>query len=739
MVYQGSPGPRSDLTTRIARGIHSTTHREFKTMMTRNLPTQYLVLVLLLSHVPTTLAATDTTTEPQLVPFSPLDVFELEWASDPQISPDGERVVYVRGGFDVMKDRRRSSLWIVDADGSGHEQLSDGEANASSPRWSPDGDRIAWVAGTDEGSEIFVRWLASGRTARLSQLPASPRHLTWSPDGAQLAFSMLVRDEAPKLVKPPKKPEGAEWAEPPRVTTRLYHEADGRGRLEPGFHQLFVLPAVGGTARQVTTGDFHHRDAPVFTPDGKTLVFSANRDPEWEYRFVDSEIHALSLTDGTIEKLTERNGPDNEPVLSPDGEHIAWLGYDDKVQTYQVDELYVMRRDGSNKRCLTTGFDRSVSDPVWATDGRAIYVRHGDRGRTKVARIALDGTVETLVDDVGGTSIGRPYGGGSFTVSAGGALAYTATDPTRPADVVLHHGTTHRRLTALNDDLLPHRELGRVEEIVFASSHDGLEIQGWIVEPPGFDPEKKYPLLLEIHGGPIADYGARFSAEMQLYAAAGYMVLYLNPRGSTGYGEHFGNLLHHDYPGNDYDDLMSGVDAVIAQGHVDPDRLYVTGGSAGGIMTAWMVGTTDRFRAAAVVKPVINWYSKVLVADNYFYYHDYRYPGSPWENPETYLKYSPISRVGNVSTPSLVMVGTDDLRTPLSEAKQLYHALKLRRIDTALVEIPGASHAIGRRPSQMITKVAHVLAWFAKYGGPGGEPDGEETDDEALVDGFQGR
>ena len=224
-------------------------------------------------------------------------------------------------------------------------------------------------------------------------------------------------------------------------------------------------------------------------------------------------------------------------------------------------------------------------------------------------------------------------------------------------------------------------------------------------------------LLLEIHGGPIANYGARFSAEFQLYAAAGYVVFYANPRGSTGYGEAFGNLLHHDYPGQDYDDLMSGVNAVIAKGYVDKDRLYVTGGSAGGIMTAWIVGKTDRFRAAAVVKPVINWYSKVLVADNYFYYHNYRYPGSPWENPEAYLKYSPISLVGKVTTPTLVMVGTADLRTPLSESKQLYHALKLRKIETALVEILGASHHIAARPSQLIAKVAHVLAWFEKHGG----------------------
>ncbi|MFQ5412718.1 MAG: alpha/beta hydrolase family protein, partial [Phycisphaerae bacterium] len=289
--------------------------------------------------------------------------------------------------------------------------------------------------------------------------------------------------------------------------------------------------------------------------------------------------------------------------------------------------------------------------------------------------------------------------------------------PDHPADVRVgqagQEGT--RAVTALNADLLPHRQLGEVEEIWLESSFDRWQIQAWIVKPPGFDPARKYPLLLEIHGGPISNYGDRFSAEMQLYAAAGYVVVYANPRGSTSYGEAFGNLLYHNYPGEDYDDLISAVDAVISRGYVDERNLFVTGGSAGGIMTAWIVGRTDRFRAAVISKPVINWYSKVLVADNYYAYHRYRYPGSPWENPEEYLKFSPISLVGNVSTPSLLMGGTSDLRTPLSEARQFYHALKLRRIDTALVEIPGASHNIAARPSQLITKVAHALAWFEKY------------------------
>ena len=681
--------------------------------MIRSLPLAFLLLLL----------AAVSSAEDTLRPFSERDVFELEWASDPQIAPDGSRVVYVRNGMSVMTDRRVASLWIVDADGENHRKLSPGETSESSPRWSPSGDRIAYVARTDQGSEIFVRWLNSGQSARLTQLPRSPQGLVWSPDGRWLAFSMLVPEKPPKLVKPLEKPRDAEWAEPPRVITRVYHEADGRGALETGYRHLFVLPAEGGTPRQVTSGSFHHTEAPSWTPDGGSLVFSANRGEDWEYDFHESEIHRLDLADGTLATLTDRNGPDQQPTVSPDGEWIAYIGFDDRVQTYQVDRLHVMRLDGSDGRVLTADFDRSVGAPAWSADGRSVWVRYDDQGTIRVAAVGLDGSRTERVGDLGGTSIGRPYGGGSYSVAEDGSIAYTIASVDRPADVALARSDAKPdaslRLTDLNGELLGHRDLGAVEEIWVDSSHDGLPIHAWVVTPPGFDPAKEYPLLLEIHGGPTANYGSRFAAEIQLFAAAGHVVVYANPRGSTGYGEHFGNLLHHDYPGNDYDDVMSVVDAVIARGSIDTDRLYVTGGSAGGILTAWIVGTTDRFRAAAVVKPVINWYSKVLVADNYFYYYDYRYPGSPWENPEIYLKYSPISRVGNVSTPTLVMVGTEDLRTPLSEAKQLYHALKLRRIDTALVEIPGAAHHISARPSQLVAKVAHVLAWFEQYGGEG--------------------
>ena len=646
-----------------------------------------------------------------------LDIFQFEYASDPQISPDGSKVVYVRYGLDIMKDRKKRSLWLINSDGSEHQKLTSREVSESSPRWSPDGGRIAFVSGTDEGSEVYVYWLSTGRIARLTQLDRSPGGISWSPNGKLISFSMLVPERPPILVKAPKKPKGAQWADPPRVTTRLKHEADGSGYTEQGYRHLFVIPSEGGTARQVTTGDFQHRGTPAWTKDSKQLVFTSNRNENWEYDFRNSELYKVDIATGDIIQLTDRNGPDHGAAISPDSKKIAWLGFDDKVQTYQVTRLYVMNIDGSGKKEIVTNLDRSLSSLTWNTKGDGLYFEFDDKGNTKIGFTDLNGKARVVAHNLGGTAFGRPYSGGSYSLSTNEQIAYTYTTPKAPSDVTIAQkgGKELKKVTNLNSDLLDYRQLGEVEEIWYKSSVDQRDIQGWIVKPPYFDANKDYPLIVENHGGPISNYGDRFSPEIQLFAAAGYVVFYPNPRGSTSYGEEFGNLLYHNYPGDDYHDVMDGVDAVLKQGYVSDDSLFVTGGSAGGIMTAWIIGSNNRFRAAAVVKPVMNWISKTLVADNYFYYYESRFPGKPWENMDIYMKYSPISLVGNVQTPTLVMGGMEDLRTPISESKQLYHALKVRKIETALVEIPGAYHGIVNRPSQLITKVDHILAWFAKY------------------------
>lgn len=649
--------------------------------------------------------------------FSYLDVFDLQYASDPQISPNGEWIVYRRMGFDIMKDRSKGNLWMVKLDGSEHQKLTSNETNESSPRWSPSGDRIVFSASTSEGSEVYMYWVASGKVAKLTQLPFSPSSLTWSPNGREIAFSMNVPKKAPVIAKIPAKPKGAKWADAPRITDRVYHEADGRGYIKPGFNHVFVIPASGGAARQITSGDWHHRGPLSWGSNGSKIYFSANRSEDWEYTFRNSEIYAVTVKDGTIEALTDRNGPDYNPVVSPDGKSIAYLGFEDKVQAYQVRKIHVMNTDGSNKRVLSDALDRGASNIKWNSKGDGLYFQYDDKGNSKIGFISLSGKVSKLADNVGGTTLGRPYASGSYSASTNGTLVYTQSRPDYPAElaVLKPKAKTPLKITALNKALLDYRNLGKVEEVWYKSSVDNRDVQGWVVYPPNYDATKKYPFMVENHGGPILNYGDRFSAEMQLYAAAGYIVFYPNPRGSTSYGEEFGNLLYNNYPGEDYNDVMDGVDHCIGMGIAHEDQLFVTGGSAGGIMSAWMIGKNKRFEAAVVAKPVMNWISKTLVADNYFYYAEHRYPGQPWENFEGYWKFSPISLVGNIETPTMVMVGMNDLRTPPSEAKQLYHALKLRKIETVLVEIPGASHGIASKPSNLITKIAHTVAWFDKY------------------------
>jgi len=649
--------------------------------------------------------------------FSYLDVFKLEYVSEPQIAPNGSRIVYRRMGFDIMKDKADGNLWIINSDGSGNQKLTLRETSEQSPRWSPSGDRIAFISSTTEGSEIYMYWLDSGKLAKISQLPFSPSSLTWSPKGDQLAFSMNVEKDPPVIAKIPEKPEGAKWAEKPRITDRLYHEADGRGYIKPGFNHIFIIPAQGGAVRQITSGDYHHRGQLSWSAEGDRIFFSGNRTQNWEYDFRNSEIYQVEVASGRIEALTERNGPDNNPVVSPNGKYIAYLGYEDKVQTYQVRQVHIMNTDGTGTRVLSKDLDRSISSMIWDAKNAGLYISYDDKGNTKVGYISLDGKISKLADDLGGTSIGRPYSGGSFSASQNGTIAFTQSRPDYPAELAVWSSKSRRttRITALNKALFDYRTLGNVEEVWYKSSVDQRDLQGWVVYPPNYDKNIKYPFLVENHGGPVLNYGDRFSAEIQLYAAAGYIVFYPNARGSTSYGEEFGNLLYNNYPGDDYNDVMDGVDYCIKNGIAYEDQLYVTGGSAGGIMTAWIIGKNKRFRAAVVAKPVMNWISKTLVADNYFGYANSRYPGQPWENFEGYWKFSPLSLVGNIETPTMVMVGMEDLRTPPSEAKQLYHALKLRKIETVLVEIPGASHGIASKPSNLITKIAHTIAWFEKY------------------------
>ncbi|MEA3064852.1 MAG: hypothetical protein QOJ27_1298, partial [Sphingomonadales bacterium] len=639
--------------------------------------------------------------------FEARDLFSLEAASDPQISPDGSKIAYVRRSGDIMIDRMRPTIWLVDTRSGEQVPLAAGPGSHSQPRWSPDGRRLAYISTAEGGSaQLFVRWMGSGEAVRITGLPDTPSSIAWSPDGRQIAYTMFVPGDGLKLGALPPKPEGAQWAPPLEIHSDVTYRTDEEGYLKPGFSHIFLVAADGGAPRQMSFGSVHDNGPLSWTPDGRTILFSSNRSPNWAREGFNTEVYALDLASGAIAALTSRNGPDNEPVISPDGRLIAYTGYDDKERGYENARLYVMERDGGSPRALTASLDRSVDSPLWAADGRSVYVAYDDKGLRKVARVGLDGSVRTVAEGLSSSSLDRPYTGGSYSVARDGALAIPSGSAQRPPDVALVRNGAKRTFTRLNAELLDGKRLGEVRHLD-VTAPDNRPIDAWLTLPPNRADGRRVPLILEIHGGPFAAYGPYFSTDNQLYAAAGYAVLSVNPRGSTSYGEEFANLIHHAYPGRDYDDLMAAVDAAIAGGYADPDKLFVTGGSGGGVLTAWIVGKTDRFKAAATQKPVIDWTSFALTADGPAFFSRYWFGKYPWEDHEAFWTRSPLSLVGNVKTPTLVVVGSQDYRTPVSEAEQYYTALQLRGVPTALVKVPGASHGgIAARPSQAAAKAA---------------------------------
>ena len=650
-----------------------------------------------------------------VTPLAYDDVFALEIAADPQVHRDGETVVFVRRSMNRETDRVVGRLWQVRTDGSDLRPLTQGDGSESAPRWSPSFDRLAYVSNASGRAQVHIRWQDSGHSARISDLPAAPANLSWSPDGEWLAFTMFESKPQQAPVQLPGKPAGADWADAPIYIDSVQYRRDGAGYLPAGHSHVYLMPAEGGTPRQVTKGEFSVGGNLSWAADGSALYFSANMHANPIDSPVDSGIYRLDLDTQALTKLTDRDGPDSSPKVSPNGRHIAFLGYDDRKLAHQANRLYVMDIDGTNVRNLTEDLDRSVSDFEWTADGRSLFFSYDDKGQGHLALQSLRGVTETLTDGLGGLSYSRPYTGGQFSVAANDTVVFTQLAHDRPAELAVLQGSQTRQITNINRDFLAKRTLARVEEFWVESSVDEQNIQGWIMYPPGFDERQSYPLILEIHGGPHTAYGPVFAMELQLMAAQGYVVIYTNPRGSSSYGEDFANLIHHNYPSQDYNDLMDAVDAVVARGFVNPDELFIMGGSGGGVLTSWSIAHTDRFAAAAVVNPVINWFSFVLTADMYPYFSQYWFPGLPWDNLEHYMQHSPISHVGKVETPVLLFTGESDHRTPISETEQYYQALQLRGIDSAMVRVPGASHALHARPSNLMAKPAYAVYWFERY------------------------
>ena len=645
--------------------------------------------------------------------LEPIDVFDLEYVSNPQISSQGDKILYQRNFKDIMTDSNLSNIWIVNFDGSDNRPVTTGNSNDFSPRWSNSGKMFTYKSDLDGNTQLYLHNLENNTTQKLTNLQSSVGKVEWSDDDKYLLFTSFVENTKNELIKMPSKPEGAEWNKPPIEIDDMVYRYDGGGYRKNGNTQIFILPVEGGTPRQVS--DIEKNINSAIWLDNNRVLFSANLHDNSDFEPNNSEIYLLNIRTGDVSQLTKRFGPDFSPVVSPDKTKIAFLGYDDKFLGYQQNSLYVMGPDGDNVKMISEDFDRNIQNITWSGDGKGLFFQYDSEGMTRIAYMSLSGKVKDIVNELGGLSLGRPYSGASHSMSKNGRYAFTYGNVYNPSDLASGYNGSKNRLTDLNKDLFDYKKLGKVEEVWYESTFDGRKVQGWLVYPPNFDSSKKYPLILEIHGGPFTNYGFRFSAEVQLFASKGYFVLYTNPRGSTSYGKDFANLIHHNYPSQDYDDLMSGVDYVLEKGYIDNDNLFVTGGSGGGVLTSWVVGKTDRFNAAVVAKPVINWYSFVLYADNISFFYKYWFSGMPWDNLEEYMKRSPISYVGNVKTPTMLLTGEDDYRTPMAESEQFYAGLKLNKVESMLVRIPGASHGIAEKPSNLIAKVNAITAWFDKY------------------------
>ena len=650
-------------------------------------------------------------------PISAMDVFKIAYASNPVISADGKTIAFHRYSMDVMTDQRKNDLWLIDADGKKQRQISKGFDAVGAAAFTRSGDAIAFVAYKGDTSHIYVQQLNSSKRTELGEGLSGPANLAFSPDGKWLAFTMPVSFEPDTMGTIPSPPEGAEWAEPIVVETRTQFRVDGAGYLPFSRHQVFLIPTQGGVAQQLTQGQQDHNSAIEWLPDSSALMlsinFKNNVNKPW-----DTDIVRLDLQTGQLSAFTTQSGPDSAPKISPNGKRIAWVGHQDKPSVYHEYQLYTAKLDGSDIRELTTDHDLSVIDFAWHPDNQQHYIQYEERGQNVLALLAADGSVSVLTDKLSGWELDQPYVQGQFSTSAGVA-AVTLGDTITPTELgVVDRQGRVQMITDFNRSLHDSVRLATVEERTVKSSVDQREIQYWIMRPPNFDANKSYPMMLQIHGGPWASYGPQFAANNQLYAAAGYVVVYGNPRGSTGYGADFAHTIDFNFPSRDYDDLMDMVDDTVAMGFVDKQQLYVFGGSGGGTLTAWIVGKTDRFRAAVAVNPVINWTSLALTSDLDKLIANYWFTDLPWENPSDYWSYSPLSLVGNVSTPTMLMTGEEDWRTPIWEAEQYFNALQIEGVDTALVRVPGASHQIEHRPSQLLAKVNAILAWFERYSKP---------------------
>ena len=629
-----------------------------------------------------------------------------EWTSNPTISPNGEQILYSRSWINLIDDKRETDLWIMNKNGSTNRFF----LNGSNGKWSPDGSKIAFIKkGEPNGTQIFIKYLGlEGEPTQITKLEKSPSSMEWSPDGKFIAFLMHVSSEAAlDPIGVPERPKGATWTKGPQVIDQVDYSQDRVGFLERGFRQIFVVPSEGGTARQITFGEFDDISGGIsWLKDSESIVFSSYQKEDAEYARGQSNLYSVNINNLNLIELTSREGTESSPTVSPDGSKIAFVGSTWTKNFYHDRKMYVMDIDGSNLRCITESLDQTPSPGVWGKNSSGVYFNVREFGQSNVYHADIKGKVKKITN-----------GNHMLTMNdlVGSDAVATWTDPSNPSDIIsfsIDKPNKINRLTDVNKDIFYNVEFGEVEEITYKSV-DERYVQGWIVKPPNFDSNKKYPLVLRIHGGPHSMYHVGFNYNFQLHAAQDQVVLYTNPRGSTGYGYDFANAIQNAYPGNDYDDIMYGVDEVISRGYIDENRMYVYGGSGGGVLTSWIVGKTDRFAAASVNYPVTNWFSFVGTTDGATWYYNFK--NYPWEDPSEHIKRSPLMYVANVKTPTMLMCGEEDLRTPISQTEEYYQALKMNKVPTVMIRFKDEYHGTSSKPSNFLRTHGYINAWFDKH------------------------
>jgi len=675
-------------------------------------------------------------------PITETDLYAFRWIASPQISPDGAKIVYTLVTVNAKHDNYETSLWIIPASGGAQRQLTSG-THDSSARWSPDGRTLAFLRapeqkdkdGKPQPAQIYLLSMDGGEARPLTDIPKGAGRLAWAPDGRTIAFSSTTLSK--DFDK--KKDDKDEPESDVRVIVKAAYRMNGEGYYEPDrpSHIWTVpvpkIPAGPEKAKQITTGEFSESDI-VWLHDGSKIYFTSNRVREPYYEPPHDEIYTINATGGDLAKVAGIDGPIHAISLSPDGGHLAFVGSLNRgdglpQRSYSQPDLFITSTEpGAVPRNLTAAYDYDIgggvggdqapprgsgpSKPYWSADGRSIIVDSAEEGRANLKRIdAETGKVEALSS--GDHSL--------FSYSAtpdGSKAAVLISTPTNIGDLFLLDGASGRldRLTHVNDELFSKLSLTEPETIWY-KSFDGRRIQGWVQRPPDFAPAKKYPLILDIHGGPHSAYGYTFDHEFQWMAAKGYVVLYPNPRGSTSYGQEFGNLIQYAYPGDDFKDLMAGVDDLIARGWVDSAKLGVTGGSGGGVLTNWTVGHTTRFKAAVSQRSIADWRDFWYTAD-FTLFTPFWFRGAPWEQEADFKARSPITYVDKITTPLMLIEGESDFRTPPGAGgEQMFRALKYLKKPAVMVRFPGETHELSRsgKPVHRVERLQHIVAWFDKY------------------------